>query len=261
MTKHVKPTTEELEANAQKAAEELEAMDKGEEKKEEETPEEKPQEKPEVKEEKKVEVKEEIKEEPDYKKKFIDSSRESIILHEKNKKTNEAIEKAMQASEPTDEELVKKYPDWEMMSEFEKKMAKDSEINSRRFSALGDITKENKNVEGWNKKVDDFVEDPKVLIDNPDLEGKQDEFRLFATKPTRRNVDFDTLTKAFLYEESLSKPKNKGKMFEVGSGGPDDKGKPKSDKISIDEARQLRNTDYNKYKSLLKAGKIDTESI
>ena len=57
MTKHVKPTTEELEANAQKAAEELEAMDKGEEKKEEETPEEKPQEKPEVKEEKKVEVK------------------------------------------------------------------------------------------------------------------------------------------------------------------------------------------------------------
>jgi hypothetical protein len=54
-----------------------------------------------------------------------------------------------------------------------------------------------------------------------------------------------------------TKPKNKGKMFEVGSGGPNSKVKPLSDKISIDEAAKLMRTDYKKYKQLLLAGKIE----
>jgi len=48
-------------------------------------------------------------------------------------------------------------------------------------------------------------------------------------------------------------------MFPDGSGGPNDKGKPKGDKITVAESEVLRQTNYNKYKELLQAGKISTE--
>ncbi len=263
MVKHIKPTAEELDAGIQKSVEELEAEKPKEEPKgvqAEEPQEETPEPKGVQAEPKPLQVEEEPKE--DYKKKFVEQGRENIVLHSKNKQINEALEKAMQSPEPTEEELTKKYPDWEMMSEFEKGMAKDSLTNSRRFNALGEITKTNKAIEEWQTKVNSYIDDPKTLIDNSALEGREEEFRLFASKPTRRGVDFEDLTKAFLYDVELKKPKkNKGKMFETGSGGPNDRSKPNLGKISLEEARQLRNTDYNKYRELLNAGKIDNSSI
>ena len=94
-------------------------------------------------------------------------------------------------------------------------------------------------------------------MDHPELEGKVEDFKLFASKPTRRGVDFEDLIPAFLYNESKNKvaPK-KGQMFEQGTGG-NSKPKPKGDKISTEEGRLLMNTDYNKFKELLKAGKSD----
>ena len=265
---HIKPTKEELEADIQKTAEEAEAL-KG--KKPEEQEEEPP--KPKTKKSKpSLAPQEPVKpkskpeptpleeEEPDYKKKFIASTKEAQILHSKNKKTNQAIAQAMEVPEPTEEELKKEYPDWDMMSDFEKKMAKDSLVNSRRFQALEGIVQENKDLESWQKKVDDFVDNPQAFIDYPGLEGKEEEFRLFATKPTRRNLDFPDLVSAFLYDETKKmKPKQKSKMFEAGSAGPNEPLTPKSDKISIEEARKLRETDYGKYREYLKAGKISSE--
>jgi hypothetical protein len=57
------------------------------------------------------------------------------------------------------------------------------------------------------------------------------------------------------------KPKNKGKMFETGSGGPNERVKPKGDKISLAEARTLMKNDYKKYKEFLISGKIDTTTL
>ena len=61
----------------------------------------------------------------------------------------------------------------------------------------------------------------------------------------------------FEMDGDKAKPKKKGKMFEVGSGGPNSKMKPKGDKIFLEEAALLMRTDYKKYKELLLAGKID----
>jgi type IV secretory pathway VirB10-like protein len=258
MPKHIKPTKEELEVNIKKSVEDID--DKPEPEPEPEpTPENKEPEPTPKEPDKEPEPPKKPEEEPDYKVKFIQSSKEGIILHAKNKQVNESLEKAMKTPEPTEDELKVEYLDWEMMSEFEKKMAKDSLRNSRRFAALDDITKENKNIEVWQTKVETFINDPKTLTDNSDLEGREEEFRLFATKPTRRNVDFEDLVKAFLYDIELKKPKShKGKMFETGSGGPNEPSKPKSDKISVEEGRKLRNTDYAKWKEYLKSGKIES---
>jgi len=240
--KHVKPTKEELDDKADEALKKAEKI-----KEEPEKPKE-PEETTETKE----------PPQPDYKKKFVDSSREAQILHAKNKKTNEVLQKAMEVSEPTQEELEKEYPNWEEMTTLEQRMAKDNLINNRRFQVLEEITKENKDLEKWQGEVDKFVKDPKTLNKTPELEGREDEFILFATKPTRRNVEFEVLVSAFLHDATKTTSKKKGAMFETGTGGPSTKSKPKSDKITLEQARKLRTTDYNKYKEYLKSGKIDT---
>jgi len=251
---HVKPTSEELEANAKKAAEDLDKMDEKEEKVEEKD--EKVEEKEEVKEEKKVV--EEEKEDPDYKKKYIASQQESLILHAKNKQVNEALDKVSKFADPTQEELKKEYTDWDVMSEFEKKMAKESSVNTKRFKAFEKLTIDNKSIEAWNTKVNEYIGNPKTLIASPELEGKEAEFKLFAIKQTRVNMDFDDIKAAFLYDATKNaKPKSKGKMMETGTGGPANKGK-KPGILTIEEGRTLRNRDYTQWKRKLDAGKIES---
>ena len=48
-------------------------------------------------------------------------------------------------------------------------------------------------------------------------------------------------------------------MFEQGTGGPTDKPKLKGDKITLEEAMQLKKVDYKKYKEMLVAGKIESD--
>jgi len=202
---------------------------------------------------------EEEEPQPDYKEKFVQSAKEAQVLHARQKKMTDAVDEAAQIQEPTEDELKVEYPEWEMMSESEQRLAKKTLVADRRFEAINKANQEMKNISNWNEKVAKFLDDPKNLADNPELEGKQEEFLLFAVKPTRRGIDFEDLVSSFLYNAGKSMTKKKGKMFEAGSGGPPSPAKPKSDKVSLEEARVLRDTDYKKYISLLKANKIANE--
>ena len=267
MPKHHKPTSEELEAAIKKADAEIDAIDNP---KEPEAPPVNPEpsvkpETPPVEPKKPVEApkeKELTQEEIDYKKKFIASTREAQILSAKNKKVMEAFEKAEAIADPTDDDMTKEYPDWEDMGEFEKKIAKSNLVSTRRFSAISEIAKGFKDLEAWQNKVDEFIGDPQSLVNYPELEGKQEEFKFFATKPTRSGVEFETLVSAFAHDFEKAKPiVKKAAMFEMGSGGPNDKPKPKSDKLTLAEASALRDRDYKKWKEYLLAGKIEEEEI
>jgi phage antirepressor YoqD-like protein len=88
----------------------------------------------------------------------------------------EAIEKAGEDIEITTEQLQAKYPDWDAMSDFEKEIAKDSMTNSKRLDAIREATKDFKEMDVWNGKVDKFMSDPETLTIHPDLEGKEEEF-------------------------------------------------------------------------------------
>lgn len=269
---HVKPTSEQLDEAIKKSQEDLEII--------EETPnEQKVEEKPTVEEneeestdtteeaegddtiKKETEETPEDKEQIDYKKRYVESTREAQILFNKTQKYDEAIQRASELPEPTDEELQKEYTDWENLSEFEKKIARQNLINSRKLDYISRVNQEFKDIDAWNKKVDGFIDDPKTLSANPDLEGKAEDFKLFATKSTRRGVDFETLVASFLWESEKNKVRHTGKMMETGTGGANEKAKPKSDKISTQEAVTLRKTNYNKYVQLLKQGKIDDSAL
>lgn len=204
------------------------------------------------------EVGKDEKEDIDYKKKFVNSTRESQVLHSKNKKINEVVEKAITMSDPTDEELIAEFPDWDIMSDTERKLAKKTYKYDKAFAMLNEVTRESKDAETWNSKVDTFIEDPKTLNTHPDLEGKEDDFKMFASKPTRRGVDFEDLIKAFLFDVSTTRKPNKGRMFETGAGGQDKKER-KSNILTANEGRALMKANYKKWKELLMAGKIANE--
>lgn len=276
---HVKPSKEELKANALKAAEEFEKID--------ETPKETPEPTPpteEPKEEQKEEVKEEVVEEApkeetppevkeeeekevvDYKKKYVDSSRGAQALLEKDKQMNDAIDKASQLPPPTDEEMTVIYPDWDVMSDSEKRVAIKTELADRKFELLHKASVANKSITEWHGAVDKFIENPKTMINYPELEGKQEEFRIYAAKPTYKNADFHLIVKSFLFDNEkvkASKPKNEGSMFPKGTAGPTVKDNP-TNTISLQELTNIRNSNYKLYKeklALIKKGTLQMEAI
>lgn len=203
-----------------------------------------------------VETPEETPDEVDYKEKFSNSSREAALLAAKLKKQNEALEQAGLVKKPTEEEMRDEYPEWDEMSATEKKLATNSVWSDRRFGLIENLSKETKDIEAWNGKVDTFVEDPKSFIKYPRLEGKVEGFKAFCVKETRRGVDFEDLVGAFLNKiDSERKPK-KGQMFEKPSGGSNEPIKPVSDKLSVEESAKLMETDYSKWQEMLMAGKL-----
>ncbi len=275
MPNHIKPTKEELEQQTQEAIEEAEKLANEPLKEEEEvtpepeTPPEVPEETPEVPEvpeeqpEEQAEPSEEEKEAlrkklEAEKKKSSASARENQKIYAKNRVINKALVEADEIPEPTEEELTREFPDWDVMSETEKVFAKETVISRSWRQKISEAKEQASKIEKWNEAVDTFVEDPKTLVDNQELEGKTEEFRTFATEETNNSVPFNILVAAFLHEQSKGKQSHKGKMFENGSGGPNEKPTLKSDKITLEEARTLRETDYTKYREMLMAGKIET---
>lgn len=274
MAKHKKPTTEELEENLKKIKSELDTPEKEEEKEEEEVAEKEPEKETNKEEEPEEEVEEEKEEEnteeepeeepepsPDYKKKFSESSKEAQKIYAKNRKLDQAIDQANEIPDPTEDELKNEYSDWDIMSDSERRLSKEALISKRFRELIIKAREEAKKIEKWAEEVDKFADSPKTLIDYPELEGKTPEFVEFATSEKHNSVPFNLLVSAFLYEKQKGTRPKKGKMFETGTGGPNQRPKPPSNKISIDQARQLMKTDYKKYKEYLLAGKIDSSGI
>jgi hypothetical protein len=272
MANHKTPTQEELKAQeeaAVKAAEEL--KDKPEEETDtSETPNSPPievSEKEIPEEEPEKESEEESKEEEPqadpskelYKKKFSESSKENQKIYAKNRVINKALMDADETPEPTEEELAKEFKDWDIMSEVEKTLAKETVVSRNWRKTIANAKEQATKIEKWNESVDAFVGDPITLNDNPDLEGKTEEFKAFAQQESNNSVPFKILVSAFLHDYSTTKKVNKGKMFEKGMGGSNDKPQPKSDKLTLEESRKLRLTNFTKWKEYLMAGKIEND--
>lgn len=194
---------------------------------------------------------------PPVEERLKESGREAQVLYAKNKKTQESIQKAFEIPEPTIDDLKLEFAEWDDMTSVEQRLAKDNLWNNLKLAKINEAAQEGKDIDVWNGKVDEFIDDPKTLIATPDLEGKTEAFKVFAGKPTRRGVPFDDLVAAFLYDASKNaKPKQKGQMFETGHGG--DKKKPGRDdgKLTTEEGERLRTANFKEYKKKLIAGQI-----
>jgi hypothetical protein len=191
-----------------------------------------------------------------FKRQFKASSRQNQKVEAKNRVLNKALADAEDVQEPTEDELIQEVSDWDVMSDNERKLAKEAVINRRWRETISQAKNQAKKIEKWNEEVEEYINDPKVLNDKPELEGKENDFIEFATKDENNNVPMNILVSAFLHDYSTTKKVNKGRMFEKGAGGEKERIEPKGDTINLEEAERLRKTDYPKYKEKLIAGKI-----
>lgn len=194
------------------------------------------------------------------KKRYKESGKEANILLERNKAVNDAIQKATNLPEPTEEELTKEEPDWEIMSDQEKKVAKEMFINKRFRAYIAEATKQFVDIDAWRDEIETFVASEKNLKDYPELVGKEGLFKEYASRIQYKGTPFEVLVPAFLNGYNQSKPQpHKGEMFPSGSGGPNHKPELKSDKLTLAQGQALMKTDFQKYKKLLRDGKIADE--
>lgn len=198
--------------------------------------------------------------EPDYKKKFSSSSKEAIFLANKNKTMRKAVDDASLAT-VTDEELKIKFPEWDLMSDTEKVLARDNMVSKKKFDILHNSVMEGKDADEWNEKIEKYISNPKTLINFPELDGKEDDFKIYAIDPVRRNMPIADLIASFLYTTKKVVVKKKGSMFEKGSGGSNVKDKNKAGKISTAEAAKLMKTDYKKWRYYNEHNLIDNSDI
>lgn len=194
------------------------------------------------------EPKEAKKTEIDYETKYKESQKEALVLKsqleqmeaEKNKKI-----------EVTDEYLKEKYPDWDDLTTGEQKAIRKSEILEQEVLEIKNNANMFNNDRKWQEKVDNYVESD--LPDQfPKIVGREDEFRRFATRPSRKGLPLDDLAKIFLFENPAPEPKRS--LFHGGNSGGN---QPATDEgMSAEEIRLLRVSRPTEYMRLIRAGKI-----
>lgn len=189
------------------------------------------------------------------KEKFVASAKESILNAERIRVANERIEQLTKTDTPTDEAMRLVYPEWDDLNDVTKKAlikTEAQEMNLRNLAARQ---------EEINNRFK-FEEDLATVIDSePKLLGKETEFKKFAAKPANKGISAEVLAKAFLFDvtEEAPAPVQKGEALPQGSGGP--RGDLKPNKVSLEDAAQIRKTDSKRYMELVKAGAIDDDDI
>ena len=192
---------------------------------------------------------------PDYKEKFVNSQRESILNAERVNVANSRIEQLTKQDTPTDEAMRTLYPEWDTFNDVTKQAFIKVEAQNMRSARIEAQQQDILDRQKLEDELDAVVETSEFA---PKLKGKETEFKRFARNPKNRGIAAETLAKAFLFDvEEPSQPTPMTEALPVGSGGPREPLKPK--KISLEEAAQIRKTNYKQYLELVKSGQIDED--
>jgi len=193
----------------------------------------------------------------DYKKRYKDSSKESIILFSKNKKLVDTIEEAKNLPEPTAEELQvyarANGAEYDELDEFSKNILKRTLVNERRFAKVDEVTQESRALDAWSNKLDSFLEEVENNNTYPTLIAHSDEFKTFALKGNHQNADLELLVAAFMHNLPKRNPKSKGSLLLTRGGSRNESDKKKL--LTAEDLTHYRKTDHRKYKELIKAKK------
>ncbi len=192
----------------------------------------------------------------DYKQKFVDSQREGILQHERIKQKEAQIESLTKTDTPTDEGMRKLYSDWDTFNDVTKQAYIRIEAQNMRQSRIEAQQSQILARQELDDKLNDFLESPPDEFNK--LAGKESEFRRFAKRRNNIGLPLETLAKAFLFDaEEEAPPVPTREALPAGSGGPRGDLKPK--KMSPEEARALRETNFEAWRQAVKGGRIDNE--
>jgi hypothetical protein len=188
----------------------------------------------------------------DYEKKFAESTRENQILAAKLAEADAERARRELTTEPTDSELLAAFPEWDIMTDTEKRLARGTFTAQRIASTLQSEREQEKAERQWTTDLE------LTIAQNPSLQGKELAFKEFAKKPTHRGAPLGTLVSAFLFESSSTPSTTPAPTpapgLLPGNGGPRGSDKPKL--LSGDELKQLRQTDEKAYKEYIRTHDI-----
>jgi hypothetical protein len=186
-----------------------------------------------------------------WKQKFADSSREAQMLLEAQKQREKAEQEL--TKEPTDSEFRTAFPSWDLFDETQKELARRTYGAERNAANATRTAQELKDERAWNTSIE------LVTSSDPALQGKEQAFKQFASKPQYKNVPMDVLVAAFLQKQGPStEPRPTPKPgLEPGSGGPRTPEKPKS--LSAEQLATLRASDPRAYQDYLKTHTLELE--
>ena len=182
--------------------------------------------------------------------KFAESAKEAQRLLERNKVLEGKLEESNET--PSEEELKKKYPDFDDM---------DPEEKSK---AIADMKKDKrlKTLEAKEKMREDYnslPQDVKEKIEKK--EGGYGSFRDFACSPDNAGQkDLLNLAKSYLYDETLEVPAKTEDTppapgLEDGGGGKETT-PPPEEGYTTEEIKEMRTKNPEKYRRLAKEKKL-----
>src|ERR1043165_974240 len=131
----------------------------------------------------------------DYKAKFAASTTENQILAAQLEAEKAKARKEL-TNEPTDSDLQAAFPEWDVMTDTEKRLARRTFDTERLATSLHQKEEEREAQRRWNTDLE------LTIAKNPSLQGKEQAFKDFAKKPTHRGAPLETLVSAFLFESS-----------------------------------------------------------
>ncbi len=147
-----------------------------------------------------------------------------------------------------------------LQDEREKRRKLEERIILLETAALSDTDKSElaalkSQVQESNSKLDTLTQDnvkKDILITNPILGEKWAEFETFRADPDNQGMNLKTAAKAFLVENGLLDARRPG--LEKTTGGPRTL---VSTKMTHDEIKHLRETNFKKYQDMLMSGEIN----
>ncbi len=189
------------------------------------------------------------KDEIDYKAKFAASTSENQILAAKVAEYENSRKEL--TNEPAESDLRATFPEWDSMTYTEQRLATKTFSATQIATTLLEKDRQREAKAAWNTDLE------LAIAQNPSLQGKEQQFKDFANKPTHRGVATDVLVDAFLHKSGATPaPKSAPPALEPGNGGPRGPIQSKS-KYSADEQLALQKSDPRKYRDMLLAGEFD----
>ena len=175
------------------------------------------------------------------------SAQEALILKAQIDKAEEEKNKKV---EITEDFLKEKYPDWEDMTLGEQKAIKKGEELEQEIQEIKNNTNQFNNDRKWQEKVESYITDemPDMF---PKIVGREEEFKRFATRPTRKGLPLDVIAQSFLYEFPATEKKRS--LFHAPGG---EAPQPKEG-MTPDEAAELMRTRPGEYIRLVRAKKLN----
>lgn len=192
--------------------------------------------------------------EPDYRNKFQESSREAMLLVERNKVKDAQIEQLTKTDTPTDDDMRQAFPEWDQLDALTKKVISDQETIKRRQNRIDLELAEGRNQRQLEAELEGLSDQEEFK----DLQGKETDFKRFALKPANKGIPAASLAKIFLHDIADELPKKHEYTpkpgLEPGSGGPKAPEKPTG--LTLEQEAALMHSDPGKYAELVKKGVI-----